>query len=105
MIHWHTQSCGINTNQKGNIDFTLPELSATQILMCNCHVDKSTVGRYDMILGIYLLKSIVLNLKLFEHVIKVDYLFLKGSTEPMVGMGIYGFRYLNADKLQLNNFL
>ena len=61
---------------KGNIYFTLPQLSATKILMCNCHVDKSTVGRYDMILGIYLLKSIVLNLKLFEHVIKVDYMMV-----------------------------
>ena len=47
----HTQAGKITTNLKVIIDFNLTELSATKIVIWNCHVDESTDGRYDMILG------------------------------------------------------
>ena len=58
VMQWHTQ-VGITTaNIKVKIDFTLPELSATQIMMWNCHVDDSANDRYDMILDIDILTSL-----------------------------------------------
>ena len=56
VIKWHTQAGGITTSLKVKIYFTLPELSKTQNLAWNCHVDDSAKGRYDMILGGYLLE-------------------------------------------------
>ena len=63
MIQWHTQGGIINTYIKVKVDFILPEVSATKIVTWNCHVDESTRGRYNMILGRDLLKSLGLNLK------------------------------------------
>ena len=48
-----------------------------------------------MILGRDLLTELGLNLKLSEHVIKLDDGPLKGSTAPMVDLGTYQFKYLN----------
>ena len=61
--------------------------------MWNCHVDESDKGRYDMILGRYLLTSLGLNLKLYDHIIEVDDVPFKGYTETIVNMGTYGFKY------------
>ena len=41
----------ITTNLKVKIDFTLPALSTTEIVMWKFHVDESAKSRYDMILG------------------------------------------------------
>ena len=56
VMQWHTQAGKINTISKVKIYFTLPKISETEILIWNCHVGDSAKGRYDMILGIYLLK-------------------------------------------------
>ena len=45
VIKFHTQVVNINTNLKVKIYFTLPELSATNILMWNCHLDDSAKVR------------------------------------------------------------
>ena len=50
-MQWQTQAGKITTNSKVRIDFTLTEISATEIVMWNCHVDESSKGIYDMILG------------------------------------------------------
>ena len=55
-----TQSGKLTTSKKVNIDFWLPEFSATKIVMLKFHVDESTNGRYDMILGRDLLTALVL---------------------------------------------
>ena len=39
VIQWRKQAGNNTTNLKVKIDFTLPELSATEIVTCNCHVD------------------------------------------------------------------
>ena len=53
-MKWHAQGGNINIHPKVKIDLTLPELSATEILTWNCHVDDFTKVRYNMILGRYL---------------------------------------------------
>ena len=50
-MQWHTQSGNITTNLKVKLDFTLPKLSATNVMMWNCHVNESAKVVYDMILG------------------------------------------------------
>ena len=61
-MQWHTQAGNISTNIKVEAEFALPELSATNVMMWKCHVDDSAKGRYDMILGKYLLIELGLNL-------------------------------------------
>ena len=51
----HTQVGNITTNLKVKIVYTVPELSATELVTWNCHVDDSSKGRYDIVLGRYLL--------------------------------------------------
>ena len=41
----HTQAGKITTNLKVIIDYNLPELRATKIVMWNCYVDDSADGR------------------------------------------------------------
>ena len=52
-MQWHTQAGNITTNLKFEVDFTLPALRATNIMMRKIHLDDSAKGRYDMILGRY----------------------------------------------------
>ena len=51
VMQFHTQVGSITKNLKVNIDFTLPELSATKTVTWNFHVDDSAKGRYNIILG------------------------------------------------------
>ena len=60
------------------MDFTLLALSATNFVTWNFHVDESTKGRHDMILGRDLLSELEQNLKLSDHFIKLDDMTLKG---------------------------
>ena len=62
-MQWHNQVGNITTNIKIKIYFTLPELSATQIVTWNCHADDSSKGRYGMTLGRELLTPLGLNIK------------------------------------------
>ena len=55
VMHWHTHTGNIATNIKVEVDFTLPKLIAANVVTWKCHVDDSSKGRYDMILGRYLL--------------------------------------------------
>ena len=64
-----TQSGKLTTSKKVNTDFWLPEFSATKIVMLKFHVDESTNGRYDMILGRDLLTALVMDLKFSDNVI------------------------------------
>ena len=55
MMQWHTQAGNITTNHKVKVYFTLPAISATNAVTSKYHADESNKGRYNMILGKYLL--------------------------------------------------
>ena len=55
VMQWYTQASNISTNLKVKVNFTLPELSATNLVTWKYNVDDSAKGRYNMILGKYLL--------------------------------------------------
>ena len=84
----NTQADNIITNIKVKIYLTIPEISATKIETWNFHVNESSKGRYDMILGRYILIELVLNLKLSEQSIKEYGGPLKGSMAPMIDLGM-----------------
>ena len=50
-MHGYMQARNINTNLKAKVDFTLTTLRVMNVVTWKCHVDDSTKGRYDMILG------------------------------------------------------
>ena len=61
MIQWKTQLGNLIDNHKVNTNFYLPELSKTNILTWDCHVDDSAEIRCDVIMGIDLLTAIELH--------------------------------------------
>ena len=83
-MQWHTQEFNITTNMKVKIDLTLPEFSATKTVTCKCNVYDSANGGYYIILSRYILTELLLNLKLYEHLIEPYYGPLNGSSAPMV---------------------
>ena len=58
VLQWHTQAGNNNTNIKVEVKFTLPKVSVKIVVTWKCHVDESTKGRYDMILGKYVLTKL-----------------------------------------------
>ena len=55
VMQYHTQAGNITTDLEVKVDFTLLPNSATDVMTWKCHVDESAKGKYDMILGQYLL--------------------------------------------------
>ena len=98
-MQWHTQAGSITTNQNVKLDITLTEIRAMQIVTCSCHMDDSSKGRYDMILGRDILISLWSNLKSSDNVIEEDDGPFKGSTSPMVNLGTYEFKDLNTGNI------
>ena len=76
----------------------MPALSATNVMTWDCHVDESTKGGYNMILGRDILTELGLNLKFSEHVIEADYGNFNRSKTSMVDLGAYIFKDLNIGK-------
>ena len=62
-------------------------------------MDESAKGRYNMIMGRDILKSLGFNLKLSEHIIESYNEPLKVSIALMVYLGTYKFKYLNIGKI------
>ena len=71
-MQWHIQAKNITTNLKAEVYFTLPVLSATNVVTWICHVGDFAKGSYDMIFGRDLLTELGLNLIFSEHVIEAD---------------------------------
>ena len=59
---WEIQSGKFVTSKNMNVDIFLPEFSGTKIVTWKCHIDNSTNGRYDMILGRYLITALEVDL-------------------------------------------
>ena len=67
-----------------NIEFFLLEFNATKIVMWKYHVEESTDGRYNMILGRDPLTALGLDLKFSENVIIGREGPYEGCYTPMV---------------------
>ena len=91
---WETQAGKFTTSRKVNLDFFLPEFSATKIMKWKCHVDEYTKGRYYMILGRDLLTALGLDLKLSENVIIGGEGPYEGCYAPMVDIRNYDFNII-----------
>ena len=48
---WITQAGKFTAKSMANIYFNLTEFNATKIVTWKCHVDESTKGQYDVIIG------------------------------------------------------
>ena len=65
----------------------------------NFHVNDSAKDRYDMILGRDILTELGLNINIYDHVIEAYDGPLKVYRAPMVDLGRYEFKGLNAGKI------
>ena len=100
---WETQSGKLMTSRKVNIDFCLPNFSVTKIVTWKCHVEKSTNGRYDMILGRDLITTLGLDIIFSEGVIICRKIPYKGFLAPLVDVSNYDFKYITYKPLNRKN--
>ena len=82
------------TSQKLNVNFCLPEFSATKIASLKFHLDKKTNSRYEMILGRVILTALGLHLKFSENIIIGGEGSYEGCSAPMVDLSNYYFKSL-----------
>ena len=64
-----------------------------------CHADDSAKGRYKMISFIFILTSLGINLKLYEHFNKESDGHLKTSTAPIIDSGADKFKDLDTGNM------
>ena len=77
-----------------NVDFCLPEFSATKILSWKCPVDNKINRSYDMILGRDLITALGLDLKFSENIIIGGEGPYEGCLGPMVDLSNYDYKSL-----------
>ena len=92
MMQWKMQPSIIKMNQKVRIDFTLPEISVTQMMTRNYHMNAYNKIRYDMILGRDILSSLGTGLKNIDHAIEGGDGLSESCTALMVDLGTYEFK-------------
>ena len=100
---WETQAGKSTTSKKTNIDFCLPEFSATKILSWKFHVDNKNKSRYDMILGRDLLTALGLDLIFSENIIISVEGPYEGCLVPMADFSNYDFKSLTKEYLNRKN--
>ena len=66
-----------------------------KIMMWKCHVDDSTKGSYDMIVGRYILTTMVIYLNCFTNNMQCVTGTYKGCTTPMIKSNEYEFEPKN----------
>ena len=95
---WKTQTWKFMNSKKANIYLCLPDFIATKIVMWKCHVDKSTNGRYNIILGRDLLTALEIYIKCYENFIIGDKQPYEGCLALMVDISNYDFTFIT-DKM------
>ena len=83
MAQCKTQEGNIKNNQKVKLYFALSQFSTINIVVLNHHVYKSAKIRYNVILGKYILLSLLLYLK-YNKIIEVSGRPFKSCTATMV---------------------
>ena len=66
---WQIQDGNFTTSKKLDVDLFLLEFITTKIVKWKFHVDESSEGGYDIILGRDLLAALVLGIKFYDNVI------------------------------------
>ena len=99
-MKWRTQDGNITTNLNVNADFTLPALSAKNVVTWKCPGNKSAKGRPEMILGRDILLELGLNLNVSDHIIESDGGSFIGDTAPMVDLVTCVFKDLNTGRIK-----
>ena len=72
--------------QSINVDFYLPQFSATEIVACKCHLDNSIEIMCIMIMDRYIITPLGIVIELYKHSIMVVMVPCKGCTEKMVDL-------------------
>ena len=90
----HLQAVNLTTNMKVKIYFTSPAFIATKTVTWEYHMGGLDKGILNMVLGRYLLTELLLNIKIYKHVIKSGDGPLKGSIAPMLDLGTPKFTVL-----------
>ena len=101
---WGTQVGKFTSLKKLNLDFFLPEFSATKIVIWKCHIDKSTNGRYDMIIVRDILSELVPDLKFSDNIISVREGTHEGCSTPMVDVSNYDFNIITDKAVKLEEY-
>ena len=60
MTQWEIKAGNLKTNQKVKVNFCLPDFGMKKIVIWECHVDKYSEIRYDIIVGIYIITLFLL---------------------------------------------
>ena len=68
-MQWQKQGGKFTTNQKVKVDFFIPKFSATTIMTWKYHMDNSTEAWHEIILGIDMLTSLVLDNTFSKNII------------------------------------
>ena len=89
MTTWETQAGKFTTLNKVKVELCLPELSATKILTWKFHMDYSTIGRYNIILGRYLLTDLGLDFNFSNRIIVGGEGPYEGFSAPMFDVSNY----------------
>ena len=94
-MKWNTQAGKFITNSMVKVEFSLPVISTTKIVIWKCHVDDSTAGRYDMIISRYLLTKLGIYLKLSTNIIECDKGLYQGFTDRMENINDHDLEPIN----------
>ena len=100
---WETQAWKLTTSKKVNLYFHLPEFHANKIVMWKCHIDASTKGRHDIILGRDLLNALVPDPKYYENIIIGGEGTYDECPATMVDLSNYDFTYITDKNLNQKN--
>ena len=73
------KASNLTTNQKVKVNFCLPDFGMTKIVTWECHVDKSSEIRYDIIVGRYIITLFLLYIYFVNTSLKEDMDHLKGA--------------------------
>ena len=63
---WNIQVVNFSNTEKNKIECFLPEFSAMKNLTWKCHIDNSTEIRCGILLGVYLLTSLGIDIKILD---------------------------------------
>ena len=105
-----TQSGNFTTESMANI-YIFTIIKCDKTMTWKFHVDESTEGRHDMIIGRDLLNTLGINIKLSYNTIDYGKGTYQGCTTTMADLNNYDFNFINgnmrefSEELFLNSYI